>query len=1306
MTAPEPPFEPLLSPEEVEGLVTSVDVETLLPALHLSLRDVDDQLLEQLVVEYGGLTDPIGQLQAWLAQQLGSFASWIVAQLSPLIAGVTDWIAKNVKPVLDAIRDAVGKVVIPAVEQFVKSVQDFFTKTLPSWFDAARKTVEGWLGDLGKLLEGARRSVADIVDAALRGVGSLLEGARKVVEGWIADLGRRWEGFMRAVGEWLEGARKTIASWLDATMKSVEAMIAEAGKRWSSFWEGAAKAVGGWIEATKKTIGDWLESARKGVEALVEALRNAPAVIEKAVRDVSAWVWERLPDWAKSFLTEAPKALTQLGAVIQGFVNSILRFPEWFPRWFEEHIAAPIASALQALSGWIWERLPDWLRVAVASAQVFFEKVKEFLEKVPSAAWDFLTKTLPSWLERVGKALEGFVKDPVKWLEQNVATPLWNLGKTLWSKIAETAQWLQGEVSKLLGWVVGGLEKLAGDAWGVLAGMAEKLWSLAKGAASVAAKIAEEVLKEMSKKVGEALSSALKDMVARFKQLAEKGPSPSAPGEIEIVMSGVAALAPAIAVSYSAPAVISSISHTVENVEIQGELKGEPLGLGLGAALKMVSGALKFLMPLGESFKDAVSDFWVGVWIGLFASVFDTLRFMARAGWKSFFRTVGWGDLPIEMPSLDELIEFTRRVGIEKHVKSLRKLLDYYGLPDWYVEHLVMLEDELYIEVTDRFGSKRKVPLSSLYEWPSISEIASWAIHDVFGAGRAGFEEYFKWADRMGVPRDIAILQYISRFKYPPPSTLWTFATRALAGLAWYTPSADDMATAKAEAEFIGARAPLPPSALNFQAKKLFDALSVYMTWHDLANYAWLPDWTSDNWLIIDTLADIPGKIDVRWMTRHGLMDFMAAKGIGLKTPASQFTAVVEGAAKNPQLLMDLTLMSRLIQATGLHPYYVPIVVVAESMQAFTDERTLLRTGVVNMLERGYASVEEVERLLANLADLSFKVAYFDMSAMDWREGYVNVPLAYLPAERRLIELRAILDWGHRNLETLKRQLMRMAEMNYASVEEYEKAVKEVVGVVGKSVAAMLQALGARPVKLEYSQQQLELDKRLIELRRYGELLRRLRGIVRHSLYPMLSRFAQGYVSESELDKYINDMAESLKMMDEEKKFLKETALLMRDLAKRQQLEKLIITKLKRGEIKPETAVEQLVKIGWDKETAEAIVYINTKTYVPTISTLATLVELVPEAISMFNKVCDAQGVPEEERKYWLLYIQRKTVKDEVSRLVSELITDYAQGKITDADWNAFMTELKKFGYTDEEVQILTTIAKLRRQRLAKEKKS
>jgi hypothetical protein len=390
--------------------------------------------------------------------------------------------------------------------------------------------------------------------------------------------------------------------------------------------------------------------------------------------------------------------------------------------------------------------------------------------------------------------------------------------------------------------------------------------------------------------------------------------------------------------------------------------------------------------------------------------------------------------------------------------------------------------------------------------------------------------------------------------------------------------------------------------------------------------------------------------------------------------------------------------------ATGMHPRYVPLIAASEMMNALSEERTFYRAGIVTALRGGFLDVKSAYDALRKVFTFKVTVPVYNASSMVYEWKQVEVPVVYLDPEVRLMLARSAVDWGTRAIDAVRRQLMRMVAINYAKPDEYLPAVQKVAQAVSDAVNKMLDALGASRVPLTYSEVQAAIDQQLATLRRYEELLRRLRYFVRYSLYSMLQRFAQGYVSEAELDKYIDDIAESLKMMDEEKKFFRETALLMRDLAKRQQLEKLTIAKLKRGELKPEEAVSELVKIGWDKETAEAIVYTSTKTYVPSISTLSTLVELVPEAISMFNKVCDAQGVPEEERKYWLLYIQRKTVKDEVSRLVTELITDYAYGKITDADWNAFMSELKKFGYTDEEIQVLTAVAKLRRQRYAKAK--
>ena len=60
---------------------------------------------------------------------------------------------------------------------------------------------------------------------------------------------------------------------------------------------------------------------------------------------------------------------------------------------------------------------------------------------------------------------------------------------------------------------------------------------------------------------------------------------------------------------------------------------------------------------------------------------------------------------------------------------------------------------------------------------------------------------------------------------------------------------------------------------------------------------------------------------------------------------------------KEQGVTMDLRLMCSLLQATGLHPYYVPIVAVAEAINALTEERTLLRTGFLNLYKEGFFNV-------------------------------------------------------------------------------------------------------------------------------------------------------------------------------------------------------------------------------------------------------------------------------------------------------------------------------------------------------------
>jgi hypothetical protein len=57
-----------------------------------SLSELKETDLARAVVEYGGLTDPIGQLESWIAQQLQSFGNWLVqsfqAIISPIVSAI------------------------------------------------------------------------------------------------------------------------------------------------------------------------------------------------------------------------------------------------------------------------------------------------------------------------------------------------------------------------------------------------------------------------------------------------------------------------------------------------------------------------------------------------------------------------------------------------------------------------------------------------------------------------------------------------------------------------------------------------------------------------------------------------------------------------------------------------------------------------------------------------------------------------------------------------------------------------------------------------------------------------------------------------------------------------------------------------------------------------------------------------------------------------------------------------------------------------------------------------------------------
>ena len=462
---------------------------------------------------------------------------------------------------------------------------------------------------------------------------------------------------------------------------------------------------------------------------------------------------------------------------------------------------------------------------------------------------------------------------------------------------------------------------------------------------------------------------------------------------------------------------------------------------------------------------------------------------------------------------------------------------------------------------------------------------------------------------------------------------------------------------------------PVAPRELNYRVAELFSMMQQYMKWHDYARFPWKRGWPTDNAIVMDLIADIPGKIDLRWMTRWGVFDTWGVFGKTIKHSIEDITVDLIGGdrlgrpydfaekLRKPVIEMDIRHFCRALQAVGLHPYWVPWVGIAETINALTEERTLLRTGFINLFKEGFWDKDTLDMLLAGFFPVRFKIAYLDMSKglekAEWVEKDVYFPVAFLPAEARLLELRAAMDRALDILRDFTKTLNRAYyEHIVVSYDDYVELLQGATAKVNEWFVPMIESLTGKKLAVKVDEKYWEAYAKVLDVYRSIHVYHRIRYWIGRLLGWLLFRLSYGYVKPEDVKEMVDIMAEHARMVEEEKQTLTDIIVKLGDIAKRE--------------------------------------------YVPTPAQLATIVEVVPEARELADKVFKARGVPEEWQPVWRKYIETKPVIDELRRLVTALITYYAKGVLTDRELDEYLNSLKKYGWTDFEIQVVKWIAGIR----------
>ena len=1224
--------------------------ETKIRVIHVEkLEDIKQYVnLDELYTPVLGITDPIGQLMKWLAEKF----SWLVDTLEDLFTNLANTIRNALLSAIDTLRNVViswfntiassissavttiSSLITNAISNLTSTVMSFF-KQLSSMFTNFVNTIINTFQSISQTILNTIMNVVNTLTSMFQTLGNLVQNAFNsvvnVLTNFFKTIQQIFNNVITTISQFFTSISKQLMNFVNViinTFQSIGNAIINAITNLSNILYNVFSNIVNVIQNVFTTIVNAISNFFANLISFIsQAFTNLintitefatqisqfftqiPSLILNALRPIIefiqkipqfiqsglSWLWQMI----SNALTQISKAVMQVGTVLTGFVNAILMFPQWFPKWFYENIAKPIVEGMEKIGEYIAKGFIEFFKVII---------------------------TLPEYL--------GIITNFI----QNVFTNVINVFKTILGNVYVTIISIPKTLSNLFTRI-----------WNVFYGFFTAVYDVFKEIANNVGLFFKTTLETSLKTVIEPLRTSFTTII----QSIVRGRG----SEIEAIVLPIITIVGLGIVITMLPRIVLSFAKLFERFTVSLKV----LGIGSDAQIN-ISDAVKHTIEHLIKLPEHIVSHAV---LALSLMGFETLRYAFRASWKMFFSTIGAGNIPIEIPAWTEMRDLLARYGIEQNIPIFREILIYRGYPDWFIEKVTKTVQEAYIVVKDRFGQDRKFPLSVIYEIPTPSEMCRMMVRDIFGS----VDDFVKAMKLVRFHEDISYMFYLLHFKYPSPEKLWEFTCRAIAGELWFEPSPEMRASAQAEAQKIGAFTPVSPRELNFKGAQVFSALSTYMKWQDYAKFSWLEGFTSDNWLVIDILADVPTKIDMRWMARWGMYDYWSVKGIGITTgieeivdqlliagkakTASDVIAEFERMLKTSGIVMDIRQYCRLLQARGLHPFWIPWVAIAEVINALTEERTLLRTGFMNMYKEGIFNMDMMHKLLGGFFTVKFKVAFYDIRDHTWKSADVEYPISFLPAESRLLEIRACLDRAVDMWRDFSKEIMLGLRFAVLTPSEAMNKLREFAKFMNEQwFKQEIQSLTGKVLETVVDERWAKVYIKVFETLADIEKVLRLRYWLVRIVAWAIYRLAYGYVTKEDLVKILSIVKERSKLTQYEYNTLLEIAELLTGIARRE--------------------------------------------YIPTPTQLATIVEVVPDAITFVDKVLKARGVPQEWWDIWKRYIEIRPLYDEIRMFRTSLISAYAHGVISEQEFEKALGELQPYGFTKEEVEFLKRIAELR----------
>jgi phage-related protein/molybdopterin converting factor small subunit len=1202
----------------------------------------------------GGFIDSVSRALDSVKKFLTEALPGWIADVQKAVSGIWDWVQKNlVTPLSSAIAGF-----IDAVTGGLRAVGDFFTKTLPGWLESAWKAISGAASAAWDFIQA--NIIAPLSSAIGGFVSSVMSGAA-AVSNWIAGVQKAvgdLQAMLGGLAAGISGAFDSVRKFLTETLPGqVARAVGELERSIAGIWGAIQRDV---VAPLTSAVGAVVGALQSGIEALHAFFtRDLPGLIAD-IRDrilaLPGELWSRLVREGQTLLQH-----------LAGLRDVIISIPSRVYEALKDFIEGT-RSALGLVAGFV-----ATIREA---AYNFFAAVREFFEDPLGFIVQRVLAPLASALAGGGGSSAsspplGMLTDGGSPTPQNplqfLASALGNLAGAAWNAIVGALSWLADQISKAVAAFFRAIQSAIEAVGGFFATAANMLVAGVKKVTHSISKafgwFLDEVLGAVVAYVVEPFKSAVESLIRAYGQAgylerlwAAEAKEAHARLRSVLLLGSLVAGGALLAKFFAFW--LKAAGNVLERIVREVEASGAPLGVGaklrlqplvaLGAIVKDVAEILD------SSGAELVRSFLLG-------AAMWTSRVLVRP-FVAAFRNI----LPVELPPLESLVQACRRlyptVGWRDVVEYTMYMMAMYGYAADFVDLVLRYTDELafraperrreFVTVVDRFGVRRALPTALVFEIPTRSEMVTMMIRDIVIEP----EEFKKMVAMHGVTEDVAALYYLLHFRYPSPERLAQFYWRGMAGVLWYPETLEEEPIKRAFRVPTTAKAPVE---LNFRADILNDMMFYYMKWHDLCPVAWKTNYPTDKAIVMELTADLPTKVDMRWMTRWGIFQHLADAGI---SPYASIRDVFEKLATltgretvrdrvEPVIPYDVRMLARMLVATGVHPLFAAMSAVAEAHVALTDEFTLVRTGFIEALRRGLITLDTAEKLMSGLFTITFTTAYLDVKTGKWSDVTYKKPVYWLPAERRLLQLRSAFD----RFESLSRAAMASlaAVVRYLAmgVSEAVERFRKYYALVADHVSSMVKRLTGVDWRPELDEDYVSLWRELLAIEHELGTKRWIRTYATRIMAWITYRMSYGWVREEDYAELVDQLVQKKWLVEEEAEFFKTVMHKVLGMVKREMI--------------------------------------------PTPLTLATMAEYMVVDRETIERVLEDHRVPEEYKPLYRTYIAVKPFKSDFKALITRARAALARKAITEEEWKKLLDEARGYGFRDAEISILERIAEL-----------